>query len=156
MQAARHDAEAKSRALDRLNRQTTLILSILAHDLRNPFQVLLGMSETLADRRRRRSHGHRAPRGRRSRGRRSGARADGKPVCLGEPAHGRARQPAPVAVDGAVRRLRPRLERARRRKGVRIETQATDARVLAQEDAVAAILRNLVANALKFTAAGGA
>ena len=47
LQSAREDAEAKSRALDGLNRQKTLLLSIIAHDLRNPFQVLLGMSQTL-------------------------------------------------------------------------------------------------------------
>ena len=49
LQAARADAEQKSLALDRLNRQKTLILSIIAHDLRNPFQVMLGMSQLLLD-----------------------------------------------------------------------------------------------------------
>ena len=41
---ARQEAEAKSLALDALNRQKSLLFSIIAHDLRNPFQVLIGLS----------------------------------------------------------------------------------------------------------------
>ena len=36
LQAARAEAEAQRLAFERLNRQTTLILSVLAHDLRSP------------------------------------------------------------------------------------------------------------------------
>jgi two-component system sensor histidine kinase/response regulator len=156
MQAARDDAEAKSRALDGLNRQTTLILSIIAHDLRNPFQVLLGMSEMLAT-----AAGGADPE--------ATARRAGIVHEAAQQAHGlleslfswaslrmdaRAEQ-APVAVDALFAACARALSERAASKGVRIETQATDARVLAQEDAVAAILRNLVANALKFTGAGG-
>jgi two-component system sensor histidine kinase/response regulator len=45
--AARREAEAKSLELDTLNRQKSLLFSIIAHDLRNPFQALLGLSEVL-------------------------------------------------------------------------------------------------------------
>jgi two-component system sensor histidine kinase/response regulator len=44
---ARREAEEKSLKLDRLNRQQTFLLSIIAHDLRNHFQALLGLSSTL-------------------------------------------------------------------------------------------------------------
>ena len=45
---ARQEAEAKSLALDALNRQKSLLFSIIAHDLRNPFQVLIGLSNVLS------------------------------------------------------------------------------------------------------------
>jgi len=48
LEKAREDAEEKSRALANLNRQKTMILSIIAHDLRNSFHVLLRLSQTLA------------------------------------------------------------------------------------------------------------
>lgn len=44
---ARREAEEKSLELDRLNRQQTFLLSIIAHDLRNHFQALLGLSSAL-------------------------------------------------------------------------------------------------------------
>ena len=49
LEAARRDAEEKSVALDLLNRQKSMLFSIVAHDLRNPFQVLLGLSAVLSE-----------------------------------------------------------------------------------------------------------
>jgi signal transduction histidine kinase len=156
LQAARQDAEAQSRALDRLNRQTTLILSILAHDLRNPFQVLLGMSRTLAESA---GVGDPAVLARRAAGVYEAAdQAHGLMESLFAWAnlHMDARaEPSPIEVatlfDDCVNALRERAEA----KGVRVAAHSDDACVLAQENALASILRNLVANALKFTAAGG-
>ena len=48
LNAARREAEAKSLELDTLNRQKSLLFSIIAHDLRNPFQALLGLSTVLS------------------------------------------------------------------------------------------------------------
>ena len=156
LQAARQDAEANSRALDRLNRQTTLILSILAHDLRNPFQVLLGMSRTLAESA---GAGNPAALARRAAGVFEAAdQAHGLMESLFAWAnlHMDARaEPSPIEVaalfEDCVSALRERAEA----KGVRVAAHPGDACILAQEDAAASILRNLVANALKFTAAGG-
>ena len=47
LKTARREAEEKSLALDILNRQQTFLFSIIAHDLRNPFQALLGLSTVL-------------------------------------------------------------------------------------------------------------
>jgi two-component system, sensor histidine kinase and response regulator len=139
-----------------LNRQTTLILSIIAHDLRSPFQVLLGMSEMLV-----------------SEAARSDVEATVRRAALlyeaSAQAHGLLEslfawaslrmdarsENTPFAVDalflGCIRAMQERADA----KGVRLEAPATDARVFAQRNAAAAILRNLVANALKFTDAGG-
>ena len=151
--AAREEAEAKSRALDRLNRQKTLILSIIAHDLRNPFQVLLGMSRALSQ----------------SAEAETARRAAGVHEAAGQ-AHGlleslfswaslhmdaRASETAPVSVEAifadCVRALQERADE----KGVRLEASAAPFWVRSQEDGTAAILRNLAANAIKFTSAGG-
>ena len=157
LQAAREDAEAKSRALDRLNRQTTLILSIIAHDLRNPFQALLGMSEMLVTETK-------------SGDPEAAVRRAGVLHEAAEQAHGLLEslfawanlhmdarsEKGPVAVNGLFQDCARAMQERADAKGVRLEAPATDARVLTQEDAAAAILRNLVANALKFTDAGGA
>lgn len=154
LQAARHDAEAKSRALDRLNRQTTLILSILAHDLRNPFQVLLGMSRSLAE-----SAGAGEALARRAAGVHEAAnQAHGLMESLFAWAslHMEARtEPAPIEVAALFEDCLGALQERAEAKGVRLAAHPGDAVVLAQENAAASILRNLVANALKFTAAGG-
>jgi signal transduction histidine kinase len=47
LSTARREAEEKSRALDTLNRQKNFLLSIIAHDLRNHFQALLSFSTAL-------------------------------------------------------------------------------------------------------------
>jgi hypothetical protein len=39
LKAARRETEEKSLALDALNRQKAFLFSIIAHDLRNPFQA---------------------------------------------------------------------------------------------------------------------
>ena len=86
---ARREAEAKSLELDTLNRQKTLLFSIIAHDLRNPFQSLLGLSEVLGKAVATRDH---ASIERRAKGINDAATQAyapaGEPVLLGEPADG--------------------------------------------------------------------
>ena len=152
-EAAREDAEATSLALERLNRQKTLILSIIAHDLRNPFQVLLGMSRAL-------SEGAEAE---------TAQRAAGVHEAAGQ-AHGlleslfswaslhmdaRASETERVSVDALFADCAKALQERAEAKGVRFDAPAAPFWVRSQEDGTAAILRNLAANAIKFTAAGG-
>ena len=153
LQAARETAEATSRALDRLNRQKTLILSIIAHDLRNPFQILLGMSRAL-------SEGAEAETARQAAGVHEAAgQAHGLLESLFSWAslHMDARAPETerVSVEALFADCAKALQERADAKGVRFETPAAPFWVRSQEDGTAAILRNLAANAIKFTAAGG-
>ncbi len=153
LQAARDAAEATSRALDRLNRQKTLILSIIAHDLRNPFQALLGMSRALSE------HAEGA----------TASRAAGVHEAAGQ-AHGlleslfswaslhmdaRAADTERISVDAVFAECVRALQEPADKKGVTLTASPGSLFVQSQEDATAAVLRNLAFNALKFTAAGG-
>jgi signal transduction histidine kinase len=154
LQTARQDAEAKSEAFDLLNRQTSLILSILAHDLRNPFQVLLGMSRSLAE-----SAEADEALARRAAGvleAASQAHALMESLFAWANLHMEARtEPAPIEAAALFEDCLRALQENADAKGVLVSACPGDARVLAQEDAAASILRNLLANALKFTAQGG-
>lgn len=157
LDAARRDAEQKSVALDMLNRQKSLLFSIIAHDLRNPFQVLLGLSEVLssavADR-------DDAAIEVRAQGIRQAA---AQAHALMEGLFGWASlqmdsvdivlEPLSLhdAIDGALGGCRE----AAVAKGVAIVLRDTDLRAVSNRDMLAAILRNLVSNAIKFTPAGG-
>ncbi len=155
---ARSEAENKSQVLDALNKQQQLLFSIIAHDLRNPFQALLNSSELL----------------RRSVARhdmaaiteRAGliAQAAGQAHTLMEslfnwaslqmntvevnkdkiPLHEVARE----VLDGAAE--------ATKTKGLSLASQCDNVHVYAHRDMLFAVLRNLVSNAVKFTPAGGA
>ena len=153
-QAAREDAHAQRLAFDRLNRQTMLILSVIAHDLRSPFQVLLGMSEILL-----RDVGDATATARRAGVLHEAAvQAHGllESLFAWASLHMDARaEKAVVAVETLFADCVRALQEQAEAKGVRLESEASDLRVLAQADAAAAILRNLVANALKFTDSGG-
>lgn len=157
LDAARRDAEEKSVALDMLNRQKSLLFSIIAHDLRNPFQVLLGLSEVLSSAVADRDDAAIEARAQGIRHAAAQAHAlmeglfgwaslqmDSVDVAL---------TPLPLgeAIDGALGGCREAAEA----KGVAIVLRDTGLRVVSNRDMLAAILRNLVSNAIKFTPAGG-
>ncbi len=157
LQAARDDAEEKSRALDRLNRQKTLILSIIAHDLRNPFQVMLGMSQLLVDSA---GGGDSAVIARRAGiAHEAASQAHGLLESLVSWAslymEARVAETSAISVDELFQNCANAMRARAEHKGVSIETRPTEAKAITQPDAAAAILRNLVANALKFTPSGG-
>ena len=157
LQAAREDAEAKSREMEKLNRQKTLILSIIAHDLRNPFQALLGMSEILVDAAK---AGDLPAVARRAGGVREAA---GQAHVLMESLLGwasllmdaRGGEPARLDLDRVLGEGAAAFAERASAKSVTIERRASGLQASAQGDVAAAILRNLLANALKFTAPGG-
>jgi signal transduction histidine kinase len=143
--------------MEKLNRQKTLILSIIAHDLRNPFQALLGMSEILVEAAK---AGDLAAVARRAGGVREAA---GQAHGLIETLLGwaslsmdaRANAPARLDLDQLLSDGAAAFAERAAAKGVAIEVRASGRFASAQGDVAAAILRNLIANALKFTAASG-
>ncbi|SDM55677.1 Signal transduction histidine kinase [Methylobacterium phyllostachyos] len=155
---ARREAEAKSLELDTLNRQKSLLFSIIGHDLRNPFQALLGLSEVLG-----KAVAARDPASieRRSKGIHEAAtqayalleslfswasvQMDTLAVTL-----------RPLDLDGVAADVVSGTGEAAADKGLRLSTDTGGLKVLGQRDMLATVLRNLVSNAVKFTLPGGA
>ncbi|TXM72029.1 response regulator [Methylobacterium sp. WL12] len=154
---ARREAEAKSLELDTLNRQKTLLFSIIAHDLRNPFQSLLGLSEVLGKAVATRDH---ASIERRAKGINDAAtqayalleslfswaslQMDTMAVTITDIALGTV---AAEVMQGAAE--------AAADKGLTLAIDCRGTTVRAQRDMLATVLRNLVSNAVKFTLPGG-
>jgi len=157
LNTARREAEEKSLALDILNRQKTFLFSIIGHDLRNPFQVLLGTTTFL---RRAVSTGNIASLERLAHGIEDAAaqaytlmeslfawaslQMDTMAISLvdvdlEEVAHETVRNAAKAATE----------------KSIILFVSCSGIQVRAHRDMLAAVLRNLVSNAVKFTLPGG-
>jgi signal transduction histidine kinase len=157
LEMARRDAEEKSRALDTLNRQQALLLSIIAHDLRNPFQVILGFSTALSRTVAAKDYA--------SLERRSQAisAASQRAYALMESLFSWASlQMDTVAVTLSDVDLSEVMEEIASGaadpaadKAVSVKTDCPKVRVRAHRGMLAAVLRNLVNNAVKFTHSGG-
>ena len=155
--AARHEAEAKSLELDTLNRQKSLLFSIVAHDLRNPFQALLGLSAVLGQAVERRDH---ASIERRAQGiREAASQAFGLMESLFAWASLQMDTVAVTLADVDLETVAGDTIRgageAAADKGLTLVAACEGLRVHAHRDMLAAVLRNLVSNAVKFTLPGG-
>lgn len=157
LQSARDDAERKSQQLDSLNRQKTLLLSIIAHDLRNPFQVLVGLSETLTS-----AVASKTPAAIERRAQ-AISEAAGQAHRLMEglfawaslqmdSRNGGLRD---VDLDAIARDCVAGFRDRAAEKAITLTAECGGITLRGHPDLVAAVLRNLVANALKFTPAGG-
>ena len=154
---ARREAEAKSLELDTLNRQKSLLFSIIAHDLRNPFQALLGLSEVLgkavvardAASIERRANGiHEA--------------ASQAYALLESLFSWASLQMDTLAVtvtdvdlDAMAAEVMQGASEAAADKGLTLVARCDGLAVRGQRDMLATVLRNLVSNAVKFTLPGG-
>jgi two-component system sensor histidine kinase/response regulator len=157
LKKARQDAEAKSLALDALNRQKSLLFSIIAHDLRNPFQVLIGLSNVLSQAVAARDH---ASVERRAQGIREAAtqayslmeglfawaslQMDSVEVALGD-----------VDLENLALEIARNAAEEAANKGIMVRVECNGLRVRGHRDMLAAVLRNLVSNAIKFTLPNG-
>ena len=158
LRKARQDAEAKSLALDTLNRQKSLFFSIIAHDLRNPFQVLLGLSNVLSQAVTARDH---ASIERRAQAIRDAA---GQAHALMEGLFAWASLQmetigvtlVEVDLDEVARETVKNAAEAAADKGVTLKVEVHGLLIKGHRDMLAAVLRNLVSNAIKFTLPGGA
>ena len=157
VEAARREAEEKSRELDTLNRQKSLLFSIIAHDLRNPFQAILGLSTVLSQAVESRDH---ASIERRAQGLHSAAeqafnlmeslfawanlQMDTLKVPLSDVDVGE------ICAEVAAGARQPAAD-----KGIDVSCDCADARAHSHREMLATVLRNLVSNAIKFTQPGG-
>lgn len=158
LQEARREAEAKSRALDELNQQKSLLFSIIAHDLRNPFQVILAASQALGQATDSRDHAYIE---RRAQGLHQAA---SQAYGLMESLFAWARlQMDSVAVeltgidlDSLAEETVETMRQIAADKAISLATECGGLRVRAQRDMLGTVLRNLLSNAVKFTRTDGA
>ncbi|MCJ2043188.1 hybrid sensor histidine kinase/response regulator [Methylobacterium sp. J-078] len=153
LSTARREAEAKSQELDILNQQKSLLFSIIAHDLRNPFQALLGLSDVLGKAVTERDH---PTIERRARGIQEAAaqayglmeglfawaslQMDTIAVTLGD-----------VDLEDVTEEVLKGASENADDKGLSLKADCAGLCVTAHRDMLAAVLRNLVSNAVKFT-----
>jgi signal transduction histidine kinase len=157
LHSARQDAEEKSRALDMLNRQKALLFSVIAHDLRNPFQALLGYSTLLGmaveskdfTAIERRAHGVHE----------TANRAVDLMESLFAWAHLQMDRLdvefADVDLTQVAGDISAGVAESAAHKGIAVRIECDDINVRANPEMLATILRNLLSNAVKFTLPGG-
>lgn len=157
LEQARSLAEEKTRELEVLNNQKDLLFSIIAHDLRNPFQALLGLSE-LAERaavRQDTSALVRYAGGIHQ----SAARASALMESLFAWASLQLTKTqagiTEIDLARAVADTIANVADAAQEKKLELRSDCDGVRLVSDEGTVAAILRNLVNNAVKFTRPGG-
>jgi two-component system, sensor histidine kinase and response regulator len=150
------ELEEKSRKLDNLNRLKTLLFSIIAHDLRNPFQAILGLSKSLS-----KGVANKDPASieRRAQGVVEAAtRAHALMESLFSWANVQMTSQdvmlTPVQLDTVANEILREFADRANDKGLSLTSQC-DVWVLAHRDMLLVILRNLVGNAIKFTLPGG-
>ena len=157
LRSARREAEEKSIALDALNRQKSLFFSIIAHDLRNPFQAILGLSTTLSQAVAARDHASIERRAQAVQD--SAARAhslmEGLFAWASLQMDTMTTTLADVDVCAVAQDTVIGAAVAAADKGLSLEVACEGASVRAHRDMLAAVLRNLVSNAIKFTQPGG-
>ena len=157
LEAARREAVEKSEQLDALNRQKSLLFSIIAHDLRNPFQALLGLSEVLGEAVARRDE---ASIERRADGiRRAATQAfnlmEGLFAWASAQMDTVAVRLGPVELGTVVAEVLAGATAAASDKGIALHLAGCAVEVSAHRDMLSTVLRNLVSNAIKFTLPGG-
>lgn len=157
LEAARRDAEAKSAALDMLNRQKSLLFSIIAHDLRNPFQLLLGLSDMLSTSVSKRDDAaiERRAQGIRQAASQAHALMEGLFSWASLQMDSVEVTVEDIALAGLIDEAVNGCRDAAREKGVGLTIEDRGLHVTSNRDMLAAVLRNLVSNAIKFTPTGG-
>lgn len=157
LDTALRDAERAAAELATLNQQKALLLSIIAHDLRNPFQALLSLSTSLSHAVASRDH---AAVERRAQGIVESA-GQAHQLMEGLFAWASAQMDTlavtlvDVDLDRLVQGVLQGVGEMAGTKGIVLQGACGGLGVRAQPDMLATVVRNLVSNAIKFTAPGG-
>lgn len=141
-----------------LNATKDRLLSILAHDLKNPFSALLGFSEMLLE-----EHEHMDVETRReqiswiySASKNTYALLENLLTWVRSQFGGLKIEIHPLILKDIVHETLADMEGHARKKGISLQQdQLANFTVLADRNMLATVLRNLVSNAIKFTKAGG-
>jgi PAS domain S-box-containing protein len=143
--------------LDGLNRQKDRFFSILAHDLRSPFNAMMGYADLLNSRvekldiRQIKDYSdHISEAG------------EGLLTLLNNLLHWSQSQmkqlqinPVHCRVNELIAEVEKTLGPVARRKGIEVKPDKLDFDILADRDMIITVLRNLISNAIKFTPSGG-
>ena len=157
LRSAREEAEEKSLALDTLNRQKSLFFSIIAHDLRNPFQAILGFSGLLSDAVASRDHAsiERRARAVHESATQASSLMEGLFAWASLQMDTLATPLTDIDVGAVAREVADAAAVAAADKGLALEVACAGPHARANRGMLMAILRNLVGNAIKFTHPGG-
>lgn len=158
LKAARREAEEKSRALAIINRQQTLLFSIIAHDLRNPFQALLGLSTILSQAVSARDIAsiERRAQGIEAAAAQAHALMEGLFAWASLQRDTATIRLVDVDLEEIARETVRGATKAAAEKNISLSANCSSIQVRGHRDMLAAVLRNLVNNAVKFTPSGGA
>lgn len=157
LQEAREIAEAQTRMLDGLNRQKTLLLSIIAHDLRNPFQALLGLSQMLSSDVEKKTPlaVERQAQGLFDAANRAHVLIEGLFSWASLQMESSTIELSRVELDVLANDCADALAMRAKQKSIDIDVDCGGLEVLGQRDMLLAVLRNLGLNGIKFTPQGG-
>ena len=157
LRSARRDAEEKSLALDALNRQKSLFFSIIAHDLRNPFQAILGLSKGLSHAVAAKDHAsiERRAQAVLESADQANSLMEGLFAWASLQMDTLDTPLAQVDIDGVAAVTIEGASKAVSEKGLTVDAPSSGIVAIGHRDMLAAVLRNLVSNAVKFTPTGG-
>ena len=157
LERAEEALQRRTAELQESNRQKDMLFSVIAHDLRNPFNTVMGFAEVLASSAKampaEKIAGY-AEIVRDSAGDVQGL-LDNLLAWAAMKIRDTGAKIAPFDLSAVAARSIASLERSASGKGVSIANMITETRIMGDADLICIVLRNLVSNGIKFSRPGG-